>query len=182
MSALLVLLVLQAAPAGAEPSSVEDVQAESPAVETPSAQHRRFGVHLGLNATAAVDAELGSLFYGQFATQLTGLGNVVAPNQGLVLSAFVMGGVTLPLMERPGHRLNLDVGPHLTILRSAPVNMLAGGLAAGLRLVFANGLTFGLKLPVVGYAGSLDQPRGSLLYYYVAAVPTLPLLTVGYSF
>ncbi len=140
------------------------------------------GVHLGLNATAAFDAEVGERFYGQFATQLTGLGNIVAPRQGLVLSAFLMGGVTLPLMQRQSSRLHLDVGPHLTLLRSHPVNLMAGGLAAGLRWVFASGLTLGLELPLVGYAGSLDEPRGSVLYYYVAAVPTVPLLSLGYSF
>lgn len=167
MSALLVLLVLQ----GAVPTSVEA-----------PAQARHFGVHLGLNATAAFDAELGDLFYGEVATQLTGLGALVAPEQGLVLSGFVMGGVTLPLVENPGYRLQFDVGPHLTLLRSYPVNLLSGGVVAGLRWVHARGLTLGLKLPLVGYAGSIDQPRGGLLYYYVAAIATAPLLTVGYSF
>lgn len=174
MSALLVLMVLQSAPAAAV-----DEPAAQPAF---TASDQRIGVHLGLNATAAIDAEFGELFYGQFATQLTGAGNIVAPRQGLVLSAFLMGGVTLPLMERSSSRLHLDVGPHVTILRSFPVNMLAGGVVAGLRWVFANGLTLGLKVPVVGYAGSLNEPRGSILYYYVAAVPTVPLFSVGYSF
>ena len=178
MSALLVLLVLQSAPAAAPVADVENASAPTAS----SALDRRMGVHLGLNATAAFDAELGERFYGQIATQLTGLGNIVAPREGLVLSAFVMAGVTLPLMERPGSRLNLDVGPHLTLLRSYPVNLMAGGVVAGLRWVFANGLTLGLKLPIAGYAGSLNEPRGSVLYYYVAAVPTVPLLSVGYSF
>ena len=176
MAPLVLLLVLHAAPASPDSGVDADTGGSRPAAA------RRLGVHLGLNATAAFDAELGGLFYGQVATQLTGVGNAWAPDQGLVLSAFVMGGVTLPLVESPGFRLHLDAGPHVTLLRSAPVNMLAAGLAAGLRLVYARGLTLSLKLPVAGYAGSLDQPRGSLLYYYVAAVPTMPVLAVGYSF
>lgn len=174
MSALLVVLLLQGAVPQAESPEVDHVQS--------GASARHYGVHLGLNATAAFDAELGGPFYALLATQLTGLGTVVAPHQGLVLSAFVMGGVTFPIAQGQSYRLNFDAGPHVTLAHSFPTNMLSVGAVAGLRLIYDSGLSFGLKLPLVGYGGSIDQPRGSLLYYYVAAVPTVPVLSAGYSF
>jgi hypothetical protein len=35
---------------------------------------------------------------------------------------------------------------------------------------------------VVGYAGAPDARRGSVYYYYLSAIPTAPLVTLGYSF
>ena len=175
MNAVLVIVLLQGAAAAQEvsPSAAEPV----------SVSHRTgFGLHLGLNATLTVDRQFGELFYGAFTTQLTGVGNAFAPREGFVLSGLLMGGVALPLRERPGHRLTLDVGPHVTLLRSAPVTVAAVGALAGLRMVWTNGLTLALKVPLGGYLGSLDQPRGSVVQYYAASVVTVPVLSVGYTF
>ncbi len=186
MNAVLVFVLLQGAAAAPEvPPAAQAEHAAGGETILPTRFEPRpagVGLHLGLNATLTVDAELGDLFYGAFATQLTGIGSAFAPDAGFVLSGFLMGGVALPLRETTRTRLTLDVGPHLTLLRTAPVNALAGGLVAGVRMVWSNGLTVAVKLPVAGYAGSLDQPRGGVLYYYVAAVPTVPLLSVGYTF
>ncbi len=185
MNAVLVIVLLQGAAAAQEvatPSEAPETPASVATADSVVEYRTGSGLHLGLNATLTVDRQFGELFYGAFTTQLTGVGNAFAPREGFVLSGLLMGGVALPLRERPGHRLTLDVGPHVTLLRSAPVNMAAVGALAGLRMVWTNGLTLALKLPLGGYLGSLDQPRGSVVQYYAAAVATVPVLSVGYTF
>jgi hypothetical protein len=148
----------------------------------PAAPARRFGLHLGLNATLTFDLSLGRWLYGGVTTQLTGVAFLANPDRNYVVSALVFGGVALPLVEGPSVRLTADVTPMASYFHSAPVNMLNVGLLAGLRMVHASGFTLALKLPLVGYAGAPDAQRGGLLYYYTGAIATVPLLTVGYSF
>jgi len=148
----------------------------------PPRRARRFGVHLGLNATLTFDVALGRYFYGGASTQLTGLGALGDPKRNYTVSLLLFGGVALPLYESRNLRLTADLTPALGFTRSAPVNFLTVGFLAGLRLVHSSGFTVGLKLPLVGYAGSPTAQRGSLYYYYIQAIPTVPVLTFGYSF
>ena len=143
---------------------------------------RRYGLHLGLNGTLTFDFRLGQYFYGGLSTQLTGLGFVFDQNRNYVLSALAFGGVAFPLVDRSAMRLTVDVTPMASYFHSEPVNMLSVGLLAGLRFLHSSGFTIALKLPVVGYAGAPDAQRGGLLYYYIGAIPTVPILTVGYTF
>ncbi len=142
----------------------------------------KYGFHLGLNATLSFDVRIGQWFYGEVSTQLTGLGAIADPKRGYVLSALLFGGVAIPLIENHNLRLTLDVGAHGTYLHSFPENMLAIGVLAGLRIVHHTGFTFAFKLPLVGFAGSPDIPRGGLLYYYMAAIISVPVITFGYTF
>lgn len=143
---------------------------------------RRFGVHLGLNATLTVDARFGRFLYTGLSTQLTGLGALADSERNYVVSAVVFGGVALPFVDNGRVRLTADVTPALGYVRSAPVQFVTVGLLAGVRLVHRAGFTAALHLPLVGYAGAPDAQRGSVYYYYLSAIPTVPLLTLGYSF
>ena len=149
---------------------------------SPATPSRRVGVHIGLNGTLTADLALGRFFYGGVSTQLTGLAALAEPQRNYVVSALVFAGVALPLVERESLRLTADVTPSVGWLYSAPVNMVSAGLLAGVRLVHRSGFTAALRLPLVGYAGSPQVPRGSLYYYYITAIPTAPLLTLGYTF
>ena len=115
-------------------------------------------------------------------TQLTGFAALAGPERKYVGSALVFAGGALPLGERESLRLTADITPSVGWLYSAPVNMVSAGLLAGVRLVHRSGFTAALRLPLVGYAGSPQVPRGSLYYYYITAIPTAPLLTLGYTF
>lgn len=148
----------------------------------PSRAPRRYGVHLGLNATLMGDARIGRYVYVGLATQLTGVAAIFDPQRNYVVSAVAFGGVALPLVERDALRLTADVTPALGVVHSAPVNFLTVGLLAGVRLVHRSGFTAALRLPLVGYAGSAQARRGSVYYYYLSAIPSVPILTVGYTF
>lgn len=87
-----------------------------------------------------------------------------------------------PLLERANLRLTFDGGVHGLFLHALPVNDFGVGVLAGLRVVHKSGFTFAFKLPLIGYVGSPQAPRGGVEYYYVAAIPTVPLVTFGYSF
>lgn len=157
--------------------------APPPANNPPPARAlRRYGVHLGLNATLTGDALIGRYVYVGLTTQLTGVGAIFAPERNYVVSAVAFGGVALPLVERDALRLTADVTPALGVVHSEPVNFLTVGLLAGVRLVHRSGFTAALRLPLVGYAGSPQARRGSVYYYYLSAIPSVPILTVGYTF
>jgi hypothetical protein len=160
--------------------------ASAPSVSSPAQRteglRRRFGLHLGLNATLTFDLALGRYFYGGFTTQLTGVGYFAEQSRNYVLSALAYGGVALPLVDGAALRLTVDVTPMASYFHSAPVNMLSVGLLGGLRVVHSSGFTAALRLPLVGYAGAPDAQRGGLTYYYIGAVPTVPILTFGYTF
>ncbi len=143
---------------------------------------RRFGVHLGLNATLTVDARFGRYFTAGLSTQLTGLGALADSERNYIVSALAFGGVALPFVDNGRVRITADLTPALGYVRSAPVQFVTVGLLAGVRLVHRSGFTAGLHLPVVGYAGAPDARRGSVYYYYLSAIPTAPLVTLGYSF
>lgn len=147
-----------------------------------AAPRPRFGLHVGLNATLTFDAAVGRYAYGGVSTQLTGLGALADPQRNYVVSALVFGGAAIPVVERDALRLTVDVTPSVGWLYSAPVNMVTVGLLAGVRLVHRSGFTAALRLPLVGYAGSPQAPRGSVYYYYLSAIPTAPILTLGYTF
>jgi hypothetical protein len=165
----------------AEPTSAE-VGTHGFASQRPELTDLKYGFHLGLNATLSFDARIGQWFYGEVSTQLTGLAAMADPKRGYVLSALLFGGVAIPLIENSNLRLTLDVGAHGTYLHSVPENLLAIGVLAGLRIVHHSGFTFAFKLPLIGFAGSPDIPRGGLLYYYMAAIITVPVITFGYTF
>jgi hypothetical protein len=143
---------------------------------------RRYGLHLGLNATLTFDATIGRYVYAGATTQLTGLGALADSERNYVVSALVFGGVALPLVERDSLRLTADVTPAVGFIHSAPVNFVTVGLLAGVRLVHRTGFTAAIHLPLVGYAGAPQARRGSVYYYYLSAIPTVPLITVGYTF
>jgi hypothetical protein len=143
---------------------------------------RRFGLHLGLNATLTFDASFGRYVYAGVTTQLTGLGALADPERNYVVSAVAFGGVALPLIERDALRFTVDVTPAVGFVRSAPVNFVTVGLLAGVRVVHRTGFTAALHLPVVGYAGAPQARRGSVYYYYLSAIPSVPVLTLGYTF
>jgi hypothetical protein len=143
---------------------------------------RRYGIHLGLNATLTFDATWGRWVYTGLSTQLTGLGALFDPERNYVVSALVFAGVALPLVEREAFRLTVDGTPSVGFLRSAPVHFVTVGLLAGLRLVHRSGFTVALRLPVLGYAGAPQAARGSVYYYYLSAIPTVPLVSLGYTF
>lgn len=153
-----------------------------PPVEPPGWQPRRFGVHLGVNATFTFDASIGRLFYVGAATQLTGLAAPFVPERNFNLTLLAFGGVALPILERESLRFTADITPAFAYTRAAPVNLLSVGLLAGVRLVLRSGFTFAVKLPLVGYAGAPDAQRGGLLMYYVNAIVATPVITFGYSF
>ncbi|MFO0606027.1 MAG: hypothetical protein U0324_22770 [Polyangiales bacterium] len=158
------------------------VAAQVAGAAAPPRAPRRYGVHLGLNATLMGDALIGRYAYVGIATQLTGVAAIFAPERNYVVSAVAFGGVALPLVERDALRLTADVTPALGVVHSAPVNLLTVGLLAGVRLVHRSGFTAALRLPLVGYAGSAQARRGSVYYYYLSAIPSVPILTVGYTF
>lgn len=139
-------------------------------------------MHLGLNATLTADVAIGRFAYGGVSTQLTGVGALFDSQRNYVVSALLFGGVALPLIERSSLRLTADITPSFGWLYSAPVNLLSVGLLAGIRVVHRSGFTAALRLPVVGYAGSPQAPRGSVYYYYLSAIPTAPIITLGYTF
>lgn len=145
-------------------------------------QVRRFGIHLGLNATLTVDVSPTRWFQAGCTTQLTGLGYLFDSQRNWVASVLLFAGAALPLIEGSAVRLTADIAPMVSYFHSAPVNMFNAGLLVGVRLVHASGFTLGTKLPLVGYAVAPDAGRSGLLYYYTGAIPTVPLLTVGYSF
>jgi hypothetical protein len=153
-----------------------------PPAEPPGWQPRRFGVHLGINATFAFDASIGRLFYAGVATQLTGLAAPFVPDRNFNLTLLAFGGVALPILERESLRFTADIAPSFGYTRAAPVNLLSVGLLAGVRLVLRSGFTFAVKLPLVGYAGAPDAQRGGLLTYYINAIVAAPAITFGYSF
>lgn len=172
---LVFAVAAQVAAAAAPPASPAGPAAAGPAA-------RRYGVHLGLNATLLGDARVGRYGYVGLATQLTGLGALVAPERNFVVSAVAFGGVALPLVQRDALRLTADLTPALGVVHSEPVNLLTVGLLAGLRLVHRSGFTAALRLPLVGYAGSPQARRGSVYYYYLSAIPSVPIVTLGYTF
>lgn len=143
---------------------------------------RRFGLHLGLNATLTFDAAFGAWFYGGLTTQLTGIGALFDSQRNYVVSILAFGGVAIPLVDRPSVRFTVDLAPMASYFHAAPVNMLSAGLLAGLRFLHSSGFTVALKLPLVGYAGAPDAQRGGPLYYYTGAIATVPALTLGYTF
>ena len=151
-------------------------------VASAQAPSRRYGLHVGLNATLTFDAAIGRYAYGGVSTQLTGLGALAEPQRNYVVSALLFAGAALPVLRRESLRLTVDVTPALGWLYANPVNMLSAGLLAGLRLVHRSGFTAALRLPLVGYAGSPQAPRGGVYYYYLSAIPTAPLITLGYTF
>ena len=107
---------------------------------------------------------------------LAGIGALVDSSHNWVVSAQLFAGGSLPLVENANLRLTLDVTPALTYVYSAPVNLFSIGLLAGLRIVHSTGFTIALRLPLIGYAGSFEPSRGSLYYYYISAIPTVPVL------
>jgi hypothetical protein len=143
---------------------------------------RRFGLHLGLNATLTFDASFGRFWYTGVSTQLTGIAALADSERNFVVSLVAFGGVALPLVDREAFRLTADITPALGFVRSAPVNFFTVGLLAGVRLVHRSGFTAALHLPLVGYAGAPQARRGSVYYYYLSALPSVPLVTVGYTF
>jgi hypothetical protein len=152
------------------------------AAQSPPPRAVRVGVHVGLNATLAVDVLIGRIGYVSVATQLTGFGALADPQRNYIISALAFGGVALPLLDRPALRVTADLTPSLGYVRSAPVNFVTVGLLAGVRLVHRSGFTAALRLPVVGYAAAPQAQRGSALYYYLTAIPSVPLLSLGYTF
>lgn len=148
----------------------------------PAPRIRRYGVHLGLNLTFTFDLSVGRYFYGGATTALTGLGVIGNPNGNYTLSLLAFAGVGIPLVERDSLRFTFDVTPELRYVHASPVNLLGVGLMAGVRLVHRSGFTFAVKLPLAGYAGAPDARRGSLLNYYISSIPTVPIITFGYSF
>lgn len=160
------------------------VTATPPAMEPPAPrwQRRRFGVHLGINATFLFDVTLGRYLYFGAATQLTGFGAIAAGERNFNLSLLAFGGVGLPVIETESMRFTIDAAPALTYTHAAPVNLLSVGLLAGVRLQHRSGFTFAVKLPLIGYAGAPDAQRGGLLMYYTNAIVTVPAITFGYSF
>lgn len=155
------------------------IGAEPPA---PQWRPRRFGVHLGINATFTFDVSAGRIWYFGATTQLTGLAWLASTERNFNVSLLAFGGVGLPVIEHEGLRFTVDVAPALTYTHAAPVNLLSVGLLAGVRLVHRSGFTFAVKLPLVGYAGAPDAQRGGLLMYYTNAIITVPAITFGYSF
>lgn len=143
---------------------------------------RRFGVHLGINATLLFDVSAANVLYFGAATQLTGLAWFFDTARNFNLSLLAFGGVALPIIEREQVRFTLDAAPALTYTHAAPVNLLSVGVLAGVRVVHRSGFTFAVKLPIVGYAGAPDAQRGGLLMYYTNAIVTVPAITFGYSF
>jgi len=129
-----------------------------------------------------VDASIGSLAYVGIAGQTLTIAGAAAPTAGFPAGGTIFGGVAFGILNTPTWSLKLDVLAHAGVLLLNGGTIFSGGLLAGARLTHQNGLTFGLKLPVLGYAGSLIAPRASLLYYYIAAVLVVPVLTVGYTF
>ena len=119
------------------------------------------------------------------------------PPQALGLSERTLGvhlglNATLAFDARLGHWFYAEAATQLTgggAIFDLPCNwvvtllLLAGvGVLAGLRVVHKSGFTFAFKLPLIGYVGNPQAPRGGVEYYYVAAIPTVPLVTFGYSF
>jgi hypothetical protein len=143
---------------------------------------RPFGLHLGINATLMFDATIGRYVYAGFATQLTGAAFFADQNRNVIVSALAFGGVAIPLIEREDLRFTADFAPMVSYFHAAPVNMLNIGVLAGVRVQHRSGFTFGVKLPLVGYAGAPDAQRGSLMYFYYGAIVTVPAITFGYSF
>lgn len=182
MSSLVLLAVLLGQNAAVNNAATSEPLGSLTPIAAPTLAPRRFGVHLGVNATLTFDVTLARYFYGGATTQLTGFGALASPNANYIASALLFAGVALPLYEGPSLRLTADLTPAFTYFHSNPVNMLNVGLLAGVRVVHASGFTVGLKLPLVGYAGAPDAQRGGLLYYYVGAILTVPVLTFGYSF
>lgn len=166
------------APTVGPPSQMRSLSEPRP----PQWQPRRFGVHLGINATFAFDASIGNYVYVGAATQLTGLAAPFVPERNFNLTLLAFGGVGLPIIERESLRFTADITPAFAYTRAAPVNLLSAGLLAGVRLVLRSGFTFAVKLPLVGYAGAPDAQRGGLLMYYVNAIVAVPAITFGYSF
>lgn len=180
---LLALAVVQVAPTTAPPLETQPPETQAPETEiSHPLRERTLGIHVGINATVAFDARMGRFFYAEAATQVTGVGALVDSHNNWVASLMLLAGVSVPLLERANVRLTFDAGVNGVFLHAQPVNDLGVGILAGLRLVHRSGFTFAFKAPLIGYVGSVQVQRGGITYYYIAALVTVPLITLGYSF
>lgn len=158
------------------------VLAQTAALSTAAGDARRRSVQLGLNATLTADWRLGRHARVGLTTQLTGLGALVDPGRNWVVSGVLTGAFTHRFYGGPRVSWWVDAGPSFGVISSDPVLLVSVGLSAGVRMVHRSGFTAAAQLPLVGYAGSPTVPRGAMLYYYVGAIATVPLLSLGYSF
>ncbi|MDX2093789.1 MAG: hypothetical protein SFX73_38490 [Kofleriaceae bacterium] len=150
---------------------------------------RVVGVQMSLLGTLAVDADL--CRFRAFASTNLLMPVLTASGDSLWFAAALGAGLTLPLGE--SKRWRVDVFAEVLPFRTTShYTYLGFGLGGGLHYTSPSGFTFGMTVPVVGFATRLgSSPTGydstftyndSLGYYYLAGFAGMPLLTMGYRF
>lgn len=152
------------------------------------AARRRFGVHLSLLPGVMVDADHG-IFRGYLNAALA----FPAALDGKLWGVSAGLGVGLPILDRR-KSFKLDVLANVNVMgveTACPncnypdANIYGFGVAAGFHDTLANGFSFGVTVPILGYAvapnyvGSTNAHVGN---YYLSGAVAMPLGFVGYRF
>ena len=142
----------------------------------PLAHNRHFGLQLGLAPALTLDLEAGH-FYGFLSADL------VLPMATTQLLGFSAGaGATFALSPRS--HWNIDIFAHLDIARVGEY-AIGGGVGLGFHYTANNGFTLGFKIPILGYSSTGSSTSGSadsVAFYYLGAVMSLPVVSLGYRF
>jgi hypothetical protein len=142
----------------------------------PIVHNRHFGLQLGLAPAVTLDVEAGH-FYGFLSA------DVVLPMADTSLLGFSGGaGATFALSARS--RWNIDIFAHLDVARLTDYDV-GGGVGLGFHYTANNGFTLGFKIPILGYSsvgGSNSTSADSVALYYLGAVMSLPVISLGYRF
>jgi hypothetical protein len=158
------------------------------AVEAP-ARERIVGVHFGMTVSLEVDAQWRLLYGFVNGNVLFPLTTVAGTDTWIALAGGA--GITLPLAR--GSRWHADLfGLVAPLYLGGSYTYLGMGFGAGLRFDAHSGFSFGIKVPLIGYAARIgNSPYGydspfhaayGFGYYYLSAVMGLPVLSVGYRF
>jgi hypothetical protein len=142
----------------------------------PFVHNRHFGLQLGLAPAVTLDVEAGH-FYGFLSA------DVVLPMADTSLLGF-SGGAGATFALSPRSHWNIDVFAHLDVARLGDFAV-GGGVGLGFHYTASNGFTLGFKIPILGYsstAGSDGNSANSVAYYYLGAVMSLPVVSLGYRF
>ena len=162
--------------AEAPPTTTAAPDLTAPPLPPPFVHNRHFGLQLGLAPAVTLDVEAGH-FYGFLSADL------VLPMADTQLLGFSGGaGVTFALSPRS--HWNMDIFAHLDIARFSEYDI-GGGVGIGFHYTASNGFTLGFKIPILGYSGTNESNNNSaegVAFYYLGAVMSLPVISLGYRF
>ena len=175
------------APGSGEVSSVVRARVVQVRLTEPAPRLRMWDVALSLPGSLNVDVDRGYLH--AFASGSFLLPILTGAGQHTWFGFSVGAGVAVPVTER----WKLDAFATVMPLRyTSFYAYLATGIGIGAHFTGRSGMTFGVTLPLLGFAARLghspygyDAPfrtNDSLGYFYFAGLTALPLVSVGYRF